>query len=245
MTSTLQDIANVLPRAALVRGGSEVSACCPAHDDSNPSLSVTEKDGKILVYCHAGCEQERVLEALKGLGITLSDEQPSVADLKYAPVELGTPPPDFRHLLRVQPANVWTYLDLTGKRTLGYICRWDTNSGKEIRPVTPWRDNGGSLVWRVQAMPAPRPLYGLEFLLTNPSKPVLIVEGEKAADAARLLPNLKGYIVMTWPGGAKAVDKVDWLPLKGRTVKVWPDNDGPGRSAAERIKIKLEEINKC
>ncbi|TFH47119.1 MAG: hypothetical protein E4H01_08830, partial [Lysobacterales bacterium] len=33
-------------------------ARCPAHDDIKPSLSIREtEDGKILVYCHAGCDQ--------------------------------------------------------------------------------------------------------------------------------------------------------------------------------------------
>jgi hypothetical protein len=45
--------------------GSYGSARCPAHDDRNPSLSVTEKTGKLLVKCHAGCSQEAVVTALK------------------------------------------------------------------------------------------------------------------------------------------------------------------------------------
>jgi 5S rRNA maturation endonuclease (ribonuclease M5) len=44
-------------------------AKCPAHDDKNPSLSITEKDGQILAHCHAGCSQERVIEALKSRGL--------------------------------------------------------------------------------------------------------------------------------------------------------------------------------
>ncbi len=33
-------------------------ARCPAHDDRKPSLSIREGDhGKVLVCCHAGCEQ--------------------------------------------------------------------------------------------------------------------------------------------------------------------------------------------
>jgi hypothetical protein len=40
-------------------------ARCPAHDDHNPSLSISEKNGKVLVKCHTGCEQERVIAALK------------------------------------------------------------------------------------------------------------------------------------------------------------------------------------
>ena len=38
---------------------------CPAHGDENPSLSLNEGDaGKILVYCHAGCDQTEVIQAL-------------------------------------------------------------------------------------------------------------------------------------------------------------------------------------
>jgi hypothetical protein len=41
-------------------------ACCPAHDDRNPSLSLKDTDdGRILVHCHAGCEQRVVIDALK------------------------------------------------------------------------------------------------------------------------------------------------------------------------------------
>lgn len=44
-------------------------ACCPAHDDHGPSLSVTERSGKILVHCHAGCAQSAVISALRGRGL--------------------------------------------------------------------------------------------------------------------------------------------------------------------------------
>ena len=34
-------------------------ACCPAHDDTTPSLSIGEgDDGKLLYRCHTGCSQE-------------------------------------------------------------------------------------------------------------------------------------------------------------------------------------------
>ena len=40
-------------------------ACCPSHDDSSPSLSVTEcSDGKVLMRCFAGCEQAAIRKAL-------------------------------------------------------------------------------------------------------------------------------------------------------------------------------------
>lgn len=46
-------------------------ACCPAHDDKNPSLVITEgDDGRILLKCHAGCSVESICTAL---GITITD----------------------------------------------------------------------------------------------------------------------------------------------------------------------------
>jgi hypothetical protein len=47
----------------------EYVACCPAHDDNSPSLSITEASDKILVHCFSGCSQEEVLDALKARGM--------------------------------------------------------------------------------------------------------------------------------------------------------------------------------
>ena len=52
------------------RVGGTWMACCPAHDDREPSLSVTEsRDGALLFYCHAGCDQRQVIEALRRRGL--------------------------------------------------------------------------------------------------------------------------------------------------------------------------------
>lgn len=40
------------------------SCCCPAHDDSSPSLTVTQEAGKWLFHCHAGCSTYDILEAV-------------------------------------------------------------------------------------------------------------------------------------------------------------------------------------
>jgi len=40
-------------------------ACCPAHEDKSPSLSITQSsDGKILLHCFAGCTIEEITDAL-------------------------------------------------------------------------------------------------------------------------------------------------------------------------------------
>jgi hypothetical protein len=58
-------VEGVLSRLQGVRRyGSGWQAQCPAHEDHTPSLSINERDGKILVHCHAGCSQQAVLAAL-------------------------------------------------------------------------------------------------------------------------------------------------------------------------------------
>jgi putative DNA primase/helicase len=58
-------------------------ARCPAHDDTNPSLNITQKNGRVLFYCHAGCSQCDVLSALTTLGLQIGrpcenrDDRPS------------------------------------------------------------------------------------------------------------------------------------------------------------------------
>jgi len=49
--------------------GSYGTARCPAHEDKNPSLSVSERDGKVLLKCHADCDQEAVIDALRERGL--------------------------------------------------------------------------------------------------------------------------------------------------------------------------------
>ena len=43
---------------------------CPVHEDKTPSLSVTERGGKVLVNCHAGCDGRDVLAALRQQGVS-------------------------------------------------------------------------------------------------------------------------------------------------------------------------------
>ena len=49
-------------------------ACCPAHADRSPSLSLKDcGDGRLLLHCFAGCSVEEVCGSL---GITLADLMP-------------------------------------------------------------------------------------------------------------------------------------------------------------------------
>lgn len=109
------------------------------------------------------------------------------------------------------------------------VCRFP---GKKIRPL--WWDG---TAWRWKAPPAPRPLYRLDALRSRPDAPVLIVEGEKAADAAqRLFPEA---VAITWPSGCKAIDKADWSPMASRRCVLWPDADDVGRQAMAKLAPRL------
>jgi DNA primase len=57
------------------RSGSSWMARCPAHDDRNPSLSIREVEGKVLLHCHAGCSQRDVIDALKARGLWESNQE--------------------------------------------------------------------------------------------------------------------------------------------------------------------------
>jgi putative DNA primase/helicase len=88
-----------------------------------------------------------------------------------------------------------------------------------------------SRAWCHWPFDKPRPLYRLPDLAARPDDQVLVVEGEKAADAARRLLDGLPIVVTTWPGGAKAVRHADWSPLAGRDVVLWGDADEPGDAA--------------
>jgi hypothetical protein len=61
----------ILDRLRGVRGeGNQWKALCPAHADKNPSLSLREGNGKVLLHCFAGCAVESICAAL---GIKISD----------------------------------------------------------------------------------------------------------------------------------------------------------------------------
>lgn len=125
----------------------------------------------------------------------------------------------------------WAYRNAAGL-LIGYITRINLAwGGKEVIPQTYCTNSDtGEIAWRWQSFSKPRPMYGLELLAANPKAQVLIVEGEKACDAARQLFASLGItpaklVVVSWPGGSKAIKHVDWSPLAGRSVALWPDAD--------------------
>jgi hypothetical protein len=195
-------------------------ACCPAHDDRNPSLFLADgKDGLALV-CYAGCDYRAIVQALEGQGAQLSRKTEGIPEEHFSLGEYH------QH---------WDYRDVHGQ-VIMRVCRWQQPGGrKDIRPIVKTTEG-----WKWQHHPNPRPLFQLDRLASDPDKPVIVVEGEKTAHAAqRLFPE---YIATTWPGGAQSVGQADWTPLKGRALTLIPDCDQPGRKAMSWVREHVKDI---
>ena len=97
------------------------------------------------------------------------------------------------------PTATWVYLDATSA-VLQIIYRFELpGERKQFSPCT-LRRIGTDLRWRWKALPAPRPLYGLDRLAANPGGTVVVCEGEKATDAAQAI--FPDFVAVTSSGGS-------------------------------------------
>ena len=82
-----------------------------------------------------------------------------------------------------------------------------------------------------------RPLY-LAQIWSLTDEEIVVVEGEKAADAVRR----SGLAATTWPGGAEGFARADLSLLKGRHLIIWPDNDKAGIKAMAAFEKEVAKI---
>jgi putative DNA primase/helicase len=127
---------------AVRRNGSGWIARCPAHEDRNPSLSVNEKDAKLLLHCHAGCTVESICAALS---LTVSD--------------LFTDPPNSTPRI----ATEYDYSDEAGN-LLYQVVRFEPKDFRQRRP-----DGDGDWIWNLNG--TRRVLYRLPELLGGAGRP--------------------------------------------------------------------------
>lgn len=163
------------------KNGGGWEAICPAHADSNPSLSIDEKDGKVLVFCRsAGCSGDAIISAV---GLTWSDlggsSTPSVTVKRLAAKKKI--PMEFLESLGIK--------DYTSSKGTSVIIPYFNRDGSPLQS-----ESGGDLirlrVWDdekkreiVKATKGSKPqLYGMERLqYARASKVLLCVEGETDA----------------------------------------------------------------
>ena len=218
------------------------TSLCPAHDDHNPSLSISEgDDGRVLTNCFAGCSTSEICESLDMpvaelfLDTVRTSTQPSEngrkkgfrrhASTEKAPRLFDSPAAAIQELeARHGPASAsWEYLDAAGQ-TVMITLRFERPDGKTFRPVS---RHGAH--WVIGSVRGLRPLYRLGELAD--AGVVYVTEGEKAADAARSV----GLTATTSSGGCESENQTDWHPLAGKTVNILADNDAPGEKYARDV----------
>lgn len=134
-TTTGPAIARIMERVEALglkhRGsGSRFMVCCPAHEDSTPSLSVSQGERGALVKCHAGCSKADVMAAfglsLPALFDDFTDDgapaRPRIYTIK--PAKKPAPPPDpvwfglaetaYQRLTIEQPEELYSLADNLG-----------------------------------------------------------------------------------------------------------------------------------
>lgn len=160
-----------------------------------------------------------------------------------------------KQITRYTPAMVFPYRDPAGE-LLGYVMRleWVDDEGQRHKaPITvTWceyahEDGQHRQGWALKGFPEPKPLYRLEALqemIDRGEEPVvLLVEGEKAANAAARIMAGTEFVPMAWPNGTGSYALVDFSPLKNLNVVYWPDADGPGVNCAANVgKLLMETV---
>lgn len=220
------------------------------NDKKAGSLSINSSTGKWkdfssgeggadLVSLHAWVKGTAQGEACKALahdfGIKVEEKakaSPTPAVPRYPrpilPVPAGVP----ALARRPNEEARWEYRDAEGRLSLVRVRTPDPEKGKAVITWT-WCETGpGMAEWRAKAPERPWPLYGLDRLARNPEARVIVVEGEKTADAAELIfPD----VVAVTSGSADSAAAAGWGALAGRDVTIWPDADDPGQGHAVKV----------
>ena len=212
-------IAHRCPQAQ--QHGDQWQACCPAHDDHTPSLSITPATDKVLVYCHAQCPLDAILAAL---GLTRRDLF----------VHGVTPHATAHRNGHRRIVTTYDYVDAHGV-LVHQTVRLTPKAFRQRRPdpVTP-----GAWIWNLEGVEPV--LYHLPQVLAaiQRGETIYVVEGEKDAEALQAL----GLTVT-----CNAMGAGKWRPsysavLRSASVVVLPDNDPPGHQHAREICTALAGI---
>ncbi len=233
------DIVDVVePYVKLAKNGSEYVGLCPFHEEKTPSLQVNPrkqifkcfgcgKGGDVFDFLMAyGKTLPEAVAILEGNAALIPDFEKKKARQKqsrvdWKPLQPQHPASVFTHYRHGEPSRTWAYRNPDGS-ILGYVCRFDLADGKkEVLPYSYCTD-GNRYEWRWQGLDVPRPLYNLHLLAQFPDKTVIIVEGEKCADAVN--EQMDKAIAVCWIGGSKGIKNADWQPLLGRKIIYWADN---------------------
>lgn len=207
-------------------------------------------------YLDGGTDVEACNKLAEFLGVATDINTPATP-AKSAPIKAPDwvavlPIPDdamrkipAKHRQHGAPSKVWIYREATAQPVM-VLYRFDLgpddngSQRKVFAPLTWCKGATGVHQWRWQGLPEPRLLLHLDQLAQRSTAPVVVVEGEKSADAAAQL--FPAYVATCWPNGTNSWRKADFSPLIGRDVLLWPDNDAPGVSCMDALAAHLRQL---
>jgi 5S rRNA maturation endonuclease (ribonuclease M5) len=208
------NVSDFLERVDAVRKtGDGWLARCPSHEDHTPSLAVTEgRNGRAVVYCHAGCTIEAVCAAL---GMRVADLAGTNGD---------------------RPSNsivaAYDYVDEAGELLYQQVRK----AGKHFRQRRP--DGNRGWVWKLGD--TRRVLYRLPAVAeaVKTGLPVWICEGEKDVHALEDV----GIVATTNPMGAGKWRKEYTESLAGvQGVVIVADRDDEGSKHAQQVAVAITD----
>ncbi len=204
-------------------GDASYQCRCPTHTDKKASLTVTEKEDKILIYCHAGC---RTYDILNELGLKMSDLYKN-----------GQPPETWEtQIIRYkgkQLEDAYHYTDGSGN----YLYTKLRFVGKDIQYGTLSKDK---TFMRLGIDKTKKTLFNLPNLLKSIEKgyPVYFVEGEKDVNTLKSM----GIYSATTCGGVGDWRKDFSHYFKGARVVILPDNDEAGFNLAKAVQQDIKNF---
>lgn len=138
---------------------------------------------------------------------------------------------------KCKPSYFYEYKNTIGV-TVGYIVRWELEqNGIKTKGTRPYIYDWDKQKWVSRFFgtnpPKSRPLYNLPEILAKPDSTILIVEGEKTAEAAKKL--FPDYVVTTSSGGASQANNSEWQCLKNRKIIISPDGGEAGASYSRTV----------
>jgi hypothetical protein len=222
-------VRNVLSRLKGVKqhanGVPKWEAKCPAHEDRKPSLGVSVgNDGKVLLYCQAGCSFDSVVKAM---GLEPSDLFLDNGKSSGKPIMNGKPLGNGKRRFVCSydyrdEAGVLLYRSVRMEPKHFYQRRPDGKGG--------WINNLGDCQLVLYRLP--------ELLAAALEELTFIVEGEKDVDALRAL----GLVATCNPMGAEKWKPVYNEALRDRHVVLIPDNDDAGCRHVAQVRKHLHGV---
>jgi 5S rRNA maturation endonuclease (ribonuclease M5) len=209
---TAKEVADVLEKSKPM-GAGKFQACCPAHEDKTPSLTITDAPDKLLWKCHAGCSQEDVAAAIERKGINL---RPAIK-----PQTLN---------LKPKQSKTYDYKDDTGAVRYRVIRKYKNGEKTFLQQ----KKDGEKFVYSMEGVE--RLPYNLPGILG--AEKVVVVEGEKDVDNLKAI----GVAATCNSGGAVKWQPELNQWIEGKQVYIVPDNDEPGHKHADDVTKKLTGI---